>query len=94
MGARQSSPGTTKTIEKSDDRAGPPMSTNPTSSAMIPATNTKNLVSNNTTIKSEESKGSKKSSNVIILFRPQQRMSMEEMRALSWRKKQLLSKFM
>ena len=56
----QSSPGTTKTIEKSDDRAGPPMSTNPTSSAMNPATNTKNLVSNNTTIKSEESKGSKK----------------------------------
>ena len=73
---------------------GHPITTNKKNMAATLATTTTNLVSNNTTIKSEEFKGSKKSSNVIILFRPEHNMSMEEMRALSWRKKQLLSKFM
>ena len=90
----QSSPGATKNIEKQDDTNGRPMTTNKKTLATTLATTTTKLASNNTTIKSEEFKGSKKSSNVIILFRPEHNMSMEEMRALSWRKKQLLSKFM
>ena len=87
----QSSPGATKNIEKQDDANGHPYY-NKNMAATL-ATTTTNLVSNNTTIKLKNLKA-QKSSNVIILFRPEHNMSMEEMRALSWRKKQLLSKFM